>query len=119
MRGRADQANDLQSFIMAKSVTVSLSHDLSPDEVKRRIVSGIADARAKHAELLKGAQETWTNDNQMDFAARAMGQNITGNVRIEPRVVHVTVTLPMLLAMFAAKVKPRIESEGRKLLEKK
>ena len=104
---------------MKKSVTVSLSHELSPDEVKRRIVAGITDARAKHGELLKGAQETWVGDNQMNFTARAMGQAISGSVRIEPSVVHVTVELPMLLAMLAGKIRPRIESEGRKLLEKK
>src|SRR5438552_2963177 len=104
---------------MGKAVTVSLSHDLAPAEVKRRLVNGIADARAKHRQLLKDAHETWTSDNQLDFTARAMGQTITGTVRIEPNVVHVSVNLPMLLAMFAAKLKPQIESEGRKVLEKK
>jgi hypothetical protein len=104
---------------MGKAVTVTLPHDLPPLEVKRRLVTGIADARAKHGDLLKGAEETWTSENQMDFTARAMGQTISGNVRIEPNVVHLTVNLPMLLAMFAGKLKPRIESEGRKLLEKK
>ena len=104
---------------MAKSITVTFTHDLPPAEVKRRLVTGIADARAKHGEHLKNAHETWTNENQMDFTARAMGQTITGNVRIEPEVVQVTVSLPMILAMFAEKLKPRIESEGRKLLEKK
>jgi hypothetical protein len=104
---------------MAKSVTVSINHDLSPDEVKRRLVSGIAEARAKHGQYLGGATETWTSDNQMDFHVRAVGQSITGNVRIEPRIVHVTVKLPTILAMFAEKLRPRIESEGRKLLEKK
>jgi hypothetical protein len=103
---------------MAKSITVTLSHELTPAEVKRRLIQGIADARTNHGEVLKGAHETWSSDNQMDFTARAMGQNISGSVRIEPSVVHVTVTLPMLLAMFASKITPRIESEGRKLLEK-
>ena len=104
---------------MPKAVTVSLSHDLAPDEVKRRLVAGLADARAKHGQYLAGARETWTSDNQMDFDVRAMGQAVTGNVRIEPRVVHITMYLPALLVMFAAKLKPTIESEGRKLLEKK
>jgi hypothetical protein len=104
---------------MSKAVTVSLSHDLSPEEVKRRLITGIADARAKHGNLLQGAQETWSSDNQMDFTARAMGQTVTGNVRIEPRVVHITMNLPTLLAMLAGKIRPRIEAEGRKLLEKK
>ncbi|CAN5615872.1 hypothetical protein BH09PLA1_BH09PLA1_31190 [soil metagenome] len=104
---------------MRKSITVSLSHDLPPQEVKRRIENGIAEARVRHGDALKGAQETWTSDDRMDFTARAMGQNISGSVRIEPKVVHVTVSLPMLLAMFASKLAPRIESEGRKMLEKK
>ena len=104
---------------MSKAVTVSLSHDLPPEEVKRRLVTGLADARAKHGQYLAGTQETWTSENQMDFNVRAIGQSVTGNVRIEPKVVHVTVNLPTLLAMFAEKLRPRIESEGRKLLEKK
>jgi len=54
----------------------------------------------------------------MHFAARAMGQSIKGALQIEIGQVHVTLTLPVLLAMFAAKLKPRIESEGRKLLKK-
>ena len=104
---------------MSKAVTVTLSHDLPPDEVKRRLVTGIADARAKHGQYLTGVQDNWTSENQMDFHVRAIGQSITGNVRIEPKMVHVTVNLPTILAMFAEKLRPRIESEGRKLLEKK
>jgi hypothetical protein len=104
---------------MGKAVTVSIPHSLSPDEVKRRLVTGIADARAKHGQLLKDSRESWTSDNQMDFTARAMGQTITGSVRIEPAVVHVSMNLPTLLAMFAEKLRPRIASEGRKMLEKK
>lgn len=104
---------------MPKAVTVSLSHDLAPAEVKRRIVAGLADARAKHAHLFKDSRETWTSENQMDFTVRAILQTVTGNVRIEPNVVHISVNLPLLLAMFAEKLKPQIESEGRKMLEKK
>ena len=103
---------------MAKAVTVSIPHNLAPAEVKRRLVNGIAELRAKHGELWKGSQEIWSGDNLMDFTARAMGQTITGSVRIEPSVVHVSMNLPTLLALFAGKLVPRIESEGRRLLEK-
>jgi|SRR5678815_2454576 hypothetical protein len=103
---------------MAKSIRVSISHDLPPAEVKRRLQEALADARAKHADLLRDAHETWPSDTEMHFAARAMGQSIKGAVQIEVGQVHVTVTLPVLLAIFASKLKPRIESEGRKLLNK-
>jgi putative polyhydroxyalkanoic acid system protein len=101
---------------MAKSITVSIAHELTPAEVKQRLVDAIADARTKHGDLLRDARETWRGDDQMDFTARAMGQTITGSVRIEKTQVHVTVKLPMLLAMFASKLKPRIEAEGQRLL---
>jgi hypothetical protein len=103
---------------MAKSVTVSVPHELPPAEVKQRLLNAIADARTKHEDLLRDARETWRGDDQMDFTARAMGQTITGSVRIEPTHVHLTVRLPMLLAMFAGKLKPRIAGEAQKLLEK-
>ena len=99
-------------------MTVSVPHELPPAEVKRRLVEAIAEARTKHGDLLKDARETWPTDNQMDFSARAMGQTISGSMRIEPTQVHVTINLPMLLAMFASKVKPTIEAEAQKLLGK-
>ena len=41
---------------MSKTISLSLSHNLPQDEVKRRLVTAIADARSKQPDLLKGAQ---------------------------------------------------------------
>jgi hypothetical protein len=101
---------------MGKTITVSVPHDLPPAEVKRRLVEAIAEARTKHGDLLKDTHETWPTENRMDFSARAMGQTISGSMQIEPTHVHVRVDLPMLLAMFASAVKPKIEEEAQKLL---
>jgi Putative polyhydroxyalkanoic acid system protein (PHA_gran_rgn) len=103
---------------MGKSITVAVPHDLTPAEVKRRLVDALADARKKHAELLKDTRETWPTENQMDFVAHAMGQRISGSIEIGPTHVQVSVALPMLLAMFASRLKPQIEAEGQKLLKK-
>lgn len=103
---------------MARNLEVAIPHELPPAEVKRRLVEALAEARVKHGDLLKDARETWSNENQMDFAARAMGQTISGSVRIEPSQVRVTINLPMLLGMFVSKLKPQIEAEGQKLLSK-
>ena len=100
---------------MSKQITISLPHNLSEAEVKSRLASAITDARAKHPAALKSATETW-NGNRMDFRATAMGQTITGSVDIQPKVVHVSVDLPFMLAMLANRIRPQIESEGRKLL---
>jgi hypothetical protein len=103
---------------MAKPITVSIPHELPEAEVKRRLVEAIADARTRHADLLKDAREVWQSDDRMQFSASAMGQTISGSIRIDPTHVHLTVMLPMLLSMFAAKLIPQIESEGQKLLKK-
>ncbi|HET9216180.1 MAG TPA: polyhydroxyalkanoic acid system family protein [Terriglobia bacterium] len=102
---------------MGKNIKISIPHELSPAEVKQRLVEALADARAKHPDLLRDAHETWSNDNEMHFTGHAMGQRITGSVEIKPGQVHATIILPLLLAMFAAKLKPRIEAEGQKLFE--
>lgn len=100
---------------MTRTITLSLPHDLSEAEVKSRIVSGIADARTKHPGILSGARETWSG-NSMDFSFTSMGQSVTGQVDIEPKVVHLRVNLPAFLALIAERLRPKIQEEGRKLL---
>jgi hypothetical protein len=103
---------------MPRTLSVSLPHDLTEAEVRRRLVAGIADARMKYPAYLQSARESWTG-NTMEFVVSAIGQTITGRVQIEPKVVHVHVDLPLLLAMLADRLKPQIESQVRKLLQKK
>jgi hypothetical protein len=113
-RRKSRTRNGIQSD-MAKTISMTLPHELGEEEVKRRMLAGIADARAKYPGYLKNAHETW-NGNTMEFTGSAMGQTVTGRVQIEPKQVHIHVDLPMLLAMLAGRILPRIESEGKKLL---
>jgi hypothetical protein len=103
---------------MARSITVSIPHELNQAEVKRRLTTALAEARAKHGELLKDAQENWPSEHQMDFTARALGQTIRGSLEIDPTRVHLTVDLPILLATFASKIESQIQDAGQRLLKK-
>jgi putative polyhydroxyalkanoate system protein len=100
---------------MSRTITVTVPHKLSQEEAKRRISSGITDAKTRFAAMTKGVQETWEGD-RMNFRLSTMGQDITGRLHVEPQQVRLEVDLPLILAMFADKLKPRIEEEGRKLL---
>jgi hypothetical protein len=62
--------------------------------------------------------DTWTG-NQMAFKLTAMGQSITGRVDVQPEAVKLDVDLPWMLAMLAEKIRPRVEAEGRRMLENK
>ncbi len=101
---------------MSRQLTISIPHNLSEAEVKSRLTSAIADARVKHPTILSGAEESWTG-NRMDFRLTALGQTITGDVVIEPQVVHLHINLPLILAALADRLKPQIETEGRRLLD--
>ena len=101
---------------MAKTMTMSIPHDLSEAEAKQRIVRGLSETRDRFPTAMKGASESWSG-NRMDFRASAMGQNITGFIDVRPKEIFLSVDLPFMLAMLAGKIKPQIEQEGRKLLK--
>lgn len=101
---------------MSRQLTISIPHNLSEAEVKSRLTSAITDARSKHPTILSGAQETWAG-NRMDFRLSALGQSVTGDVIIEPQVVHLHINLPLILAALVDRLKPQMEAEGRKLLD--
>jgi hypothetical protein len=101
-----------------KTITITIPHRLSQDECRARLQKGITDLKAQHAASIAQVAETWSG-NQMSFKLTAMGQAITGRVDVQPSAVKLDIDLPWMLAMFAEKFRPRIEQEGRKMLEEK
>jgi hypothetical protein len=100
---------------MSRQISLSFPHNLTEAEAKSRLVRAIADAKMKHPSIMAGSQETWTG-NRMDFRFTVMGQSVTGDVVVDPKTVLLHIHLPMILAMLADRIKPQIESEGRRLL---
>jgi hypothetical protein len=101
-----------------KTISISIPHRLTQDEARSRLQKGITDLKTQHAASIAQVSETW-NGNQMSFKLGVMGQAITGRVDVQPSAVKVDIDLPWLLATLAEKFRPRIEQEGRKMLENK
>ena len=101
-----------------KTITVTIPHRLTQDEARTRLQKGITDLKTRHAASIAQVDETWTG-NQMSFRLSAMGQAITGRVDVQPSTVKLDVDLPWMLAMLAEKIRPRVEEEGRRMLEDK
>jgi hypothetical protein len=99
-------------------LTVSIPHQLTRAEVKRRLEEGFAQIQQHYGTTLGQISRTWKGDT-MDFTLQSMVVTVPGRVCVEDQVVVVSATLPWVLAALAESVKPRIEQEGRKLLEKK
>lgn len=103
---------------MAKTVSLSIPHDLTQDEARQRIQTGLTDLRSRFGEKATSVHEQWT-ENRLDFAVTAMNQSITGRVDVTASDVRIEVDLPWMLAMLAGKFKGRVEQEARKMLEDK
>ena len=101
-----------------RTITISIPHRLTQDEARTRLQKGITDLKTRHAASIAQVDETWTG-NQMAFRLTAMGQAITGRVDVQPDAVKLDVDLPFILAMLAERIRPRVEQEGRRMLENK
>ena len=101
-----------------KTITITIPHRLTQQEARTRLQKGITDLKAQHAASIAQVAETWNGD-QMSFRLTAMGQAITGRVDVQPSAIKLDIDLPWLLAAFAEKFRPRIEQEGRRMLEDK
>ena len=101
-----------------KTITISIPHRLGQEEARRRIQSGIAELHGKYAAQVGSFTETW-NANRMEFRMSVMSQAITGRAEVLADAVKLEIDLPWLLATLAEQLRPRIEQEGRRLLEQK
>jgi Putative polyhydroxyalkanoic acid system protein (PHA_gran_rgn) len=97
------------------NLTMSIPHQLSRAEVKRRIQDQTAKLRHQYGSMVTDVHEIWSDDD-LDFSVTAMGQTIYGGLKIDDSAVHLTVALPWLLSVMAGAVKHRIEQQGRRLL---
>lgn len=101
---------------MNKTLTVSIPHRLSQDQARARLQNGIADLKQRFSGNLANVEETWSG-NTMNFRFTVMGQAVTGKVDVLADVVRLEVDLPWMLAMLAERIRPKVEQEGRRLLE--
>ena len=102
---------------MSRPVTVTLSHEHSKAEARRRIDEGIGRLTGQLGSVAK-VEHSWSGD-QLDFRARAMMQTITGDITVLDDHVRITVVLPNILAGMAEKISGNLTKQGQILLEKK
>ena len=104
---------------MAKPLIVDLPHELGRAEARRRIETGVEQGRALLAKSgVSIGNLAWTGD-RLDFALSALSQSVDGSIDVGDQSVRIEVRLPLLLALFAEKVKKSLGKEGTLLLTKK
>ncbi len=101
---------------MSQPIIVDLPHKLGAAEAKRRIAGGIGRLKDHIPGGSAHVESGWEGD-RMNLRVQAMGQEVAGHLDVRETVVHVELTLPAFLALFARQVEGLLRSRGAEMLE--
>lgn len=100
---------------MADPVIVDIPHKLGRERARARLANGVG----KIGQMFPGGgtvQESWQGDT-LHFTVTAMGQSVASRLEVFDDRVHAEVDLPPMLALFAGKIREKLQKEAPKLLE--
>ncbi|MDZ4370162.1 MAG: polyhydroxyalkanoic acid system family protein [Phenylobacterium sp.] len=100
---------------MSKPVVVNIPHQLGRAEARRRIDEGLGRLTQQMGAVGR-LSSTWSGDI-LNFQVNAVGQDISGAIDVGDDEVRLEVRLPGLLGLLADKIRGRVQTEGRVLLE--
>jgi hypothetical protein len=106
MRGTPMSDNEL---------VLGIPHTLGAAEARRRIETGVANAKSQFASIFKITELTWI-ENRLVFDLSALAQRISGAVEVENDYVELRAQLPTLIRLLAKRFVPVVETTGQKLL---
>ena len=103
---------------MAKTINISIPHELGAAEARKRLETGLSQLGAQVPGGLSDLRQSWAGDT-LTFSAAVMGQKIAGRLDVLPAAVNMALELPGLLGMMAGKIQGALKKEGQLLLTKR
>jgi hypothetical protein len=103
---------------MSEPLVVMIPHRLGKDEALARIKVGLVHAEAEFSRLIHLEEKQWDGD-RFSFRVSVFGSRAQGFLDVYEHAVRLEVTLPWLLAKFAAAAQRVIGQKGQLMLEKK
>jgi hypothetical protein len=100
---------------MTAPIDVDIPHKLGREAARTRIAGGIG----KLVDFLPGSTVTehrWDGD-VLRFTVEAMGQRVASTLEVFDDRVHAHFELPALLALFAEKIRAKLQKDGPALLK--
>lgn len=101
---------------MAKSIVITVPHNLTAQEAKRRIAEGMESLRNVYVEKLAYSEATWTGD-RADLRILALGQTITAQLHVLAESVRIEVQLPWILAALGNRIQGILAANARESLK--
>ena len=97
-------------------ISISIPHNLSRPEARRRIETGFAKILRQVPGSGGTCSERWEGD-RLVFSVGAMEQTISGVVDVLDNAVTMEIELPGMLGLLAGALKNRLQKAGQLLLK--
>lgn len=100
---------------MSEPIVVDIPHKLGREAARARLAGGVG----KIGSMFPGGgnvEHRWEGDT-LHFTVSALGQTVTSRLEIFDAHVHAVVDLPPMLALFAAKIREKLQKDAPRLLE--
>lgn len=95
---------------------VTLPHDLTKEEVRRRMHAHAGEIASFFPPGLAKVTTAWPSEDRMAITAEVMGMAIPGGVQVADDHVVIEMSLPMLLSVMKGPLEAAVKKEGGRLL---
>ena len=95
---------------------VTLPHDLSKEEVRRRMHRHADEIGSFFPAGLAKVTTSWPSEDRMTITAEVMGQTIPGGVDVRDHDVVIEMDLPLLFSVMRGPLEAAVKKEGQRLL---
>jgi hypothetical protein len=96
---------------------VSLPHQLSREEVRRRMHAHSGEIASFFPPGLAEVTTAWPSEDRMDITAAVVGYKIPGGVEIGDNEVVIEMHLPAMLGLMRGALERAVKKEGVRLLK--
>jgi hypothetical protein len=95
---------------------VTLPHDLTKEEVRRRMHKHAHEIGGFFPPGLASVTTAWPSEDRMTITAVVMGQTIPGGVDVREKDVVIEMDLPLLFSVMKGPLEAAVKKEGQRLL---
>lgn len=95
---------------------VEVPHTLGQEEATNRVKSLLDHLRGRFEGAIKDMEQTWTDDDVMQFSFKTAGLTIKGTMDVQPESVIVKGDLPFAAMLFKGKIESSIREELEKCI---
>ncbi len=100
---------------MTRSIVITVPHNHSAPEAKRRIAAAMETLRSSYVDKLAASRVTWTGE-RADIEVVALGQTVNAELQVNADSVRIEVRLPWVLAVLGNKVQGILTTSARESL---